>query len=123
LFLAPLARAADTDIIYPRSSPESASPTPATKPAANGNSLVLMVAVIAAGGGAYYLWKQRRHGGFKLNKVSQKLVLDETKSLGNRQFIVVASYENQKFLLGVCPGRIELLTRLDEKNSAATPTS
>jgi flagellar protein FliO/FliZ len=41
------------------------------------------------------------------------LAVDETRSLGNRQYLVVASYEGKKFLLGVCPGRIEMLSALD----------
>ena len=38
----------------------------------------------------------------------------ETKSLGNKQYLVVASYGDQKFLLGVCPGKIELLSELEK---------
>ena len=43
----------------------------------------------------------------------RKLAIDETRSLGSRQYLVVASYEGKKLLLGVCPGRIDLLTPLD----------
>jgi flagellar protein FliO/FliZ len=32
--------------------------------------------------------------------------------LGNRQFLVVAEYEQRKMLIGVCPGRIEYLCTL-----------
>ena len=46
-------------------------------------------------------------------RVARRLVIDETKSLGSRQYLVVASYEGKKLLLGVCPGRIDLLTPLD----------
>jgi flagellar protein FliO/FliZ len=37
--------------------------------------------------------------------------------LGNRQFLVVAEYEGRKMLLGVCPGRIELLSELGGKST------
>jgi flagellar protein FliO/FliZ len=32
--------------------------------------------------------------------------------LGNRQFLVVAEYEDRKMLIGVCPGRIDYLATL-----------
>jgi flagellar protein FliO/FliZ len=41
-----------------------------------------------------------------------KLQIEETRSLGNRQYLVVAVYEGQKLLLGVTPGQIQLLTPL-----------
>jgi flagellar protein FliO/FliZ len=52
---------------------------------------------------------------------TRKLAIAETKSLGNRQYLVVASYEDKKFLLSVCPGRIELLTPLDGSSPAKLP--
>jgi flagellar protein FliO/FliZ len=48
-------------------------------------------------------------------------VIDETKSLGSRQYLVVASYEGRKLLLGVCPGRIDLLTPLDATAAPKAP--
>ena len=50
-------------------------------------------------------------------RVAKKLSIDETRSLGSRQYLVVASYEGKKMLLGVCPGRIDLLTALNEQDS------
>ena len=44
----------------------------------------------------------------------RSLAVEETRSLGNRQYLVVASYEGKKFLLGVCPGRINLLSALPQ---------
>jgi len=43
--------------------------------------------------------------------------LGETRSLGNKQFLVVAEYDSHKFLLGISPGRIERLAKLDPSNS------
>ena len=37
----------------------------------------------------------------------------ETRPLGNRQYLVVAAYDEKRYLLGVCPGRIELLAPLE----------
>jgi flagellar protein FliO/FliZ len=48
---------------------------------------------------------------------ARKLAIDETRSLGSRQYLVVASYEGKKLLLGVCPGRIDLLTPLDDSST------
>ena len=115
LFVAALPlRAEEEKIIYPRSSsaPAPAGTTAPASSTSSGNTGLLTVAVLAAVGGGWFLWRQRQFG-FTRNKVPTKLALAETRPLGNRQFIVVATYEDQKFLLGVCPGRIELLTRLD----------
>lgn len=45
-------------------------------------------------------------------KGERKLEVSETRTLGNRQFLVVATYEDRKVLLGVCPGRIDYLCML-----------
>jgi flagellar protein FliO/FliZ len=42
-----------------------------------------------------------------------QLHLLETKVLGNRQFLVVVKYEDNKMLLGVGPGQIQYLCPLD----------
>jgi flagellar protein FliO/FliZ len=71
--------------------------------------LVLMVALL--GGGAYLV-----RNGFTLfqpkMKGARKLQISETRMLGNRQFLIVAEYEDRKMLLGVCPGRIDYLATL-----------
>lgn len=61
-----------------------------------------------------WLWVKRRNPtGWAPGRSAAKLAIAETRSLGNRQFLVVASYEDKKFLLGVCPGQITLLTALE----------
>ena len=71
--------------------------------------LVLLLALFA--GGAYLL-----RNGFTLfqpkMKGERKLEISETRMLGNRQFLVVAAYEDRKILIGVCPGRIDYLCTL-----------
>ena len=52
------------------------------------------------------------HSGAGL-RADRRLAIAETRSLGNRQYLVVAAYDGRKFLLGVCPGRIEMLAPLD----------
>ena len=71
--------------------------------------LALLLALFA--GGAYLL-----RNGFTLfqpkMKGERKLEISETRMLGNRQFLVVAAYEDRKILIGVCPGRIDYLCTL-----------
>lgn len=44
---------------------------------------------------------------------ARKLQVEETRALGQRQFLAVVDYEGRKMLLGVCPGRIDYLCPLD----------
>ena len=71
--------------------------------------LLLLLALFA--GGAFLL-----RNGFTLfqpkMKGERKLEISETRMLGNRQFLVVAAYEDRKILIGVCPGRIDYLCTL-----------
>lgn len=78
--------------------------------------LVLLVGLFGAG--IYVL----RNGIPTLRigaKIDRKLNIEETRSLGGRQFLVVAEYDGQRMLLGVCPGRIDHLCEL---KSAVPPT-
>lgn len=70
---------------------------------------VLLLALL--GGGLYVM----RNGlGFlqPRPKGPRKLDITETRMLGNRQFLIVAEYEQRKMLIGVCPGRIDYLCTL-----------
>jgi flagellar protein FliO/FliZ len=83
---------------------------------------ILIVALLAAG-----LYLTRSGFNFIPRKArgDRKLVISETRTLGNRQFLIVAEYENRKMLLGVCPGRIDYLATLsgggDETFSTELP--
>ncbi|MBL9201917.1 MAG: flagellar biosynthetic protein FliO [Opitutaceae bacterium] len=106
---APLFAADDDRVIVPGAS-RSGSPAQASAPGGMGSvTLVLGLALAAAGG--WLVWRNRR--GTPIGRDHRLLAVDETRSLGNRQYLVVASYENRKFLIGVCPGRIDLLSPLD----------
>ena len=73
--------------------------------------LALLLGLFA--GGAYLV----RNGFTVLQpraKGDRKLLISETRVLGNRQFLIVAEYESRKMLLGVCPGRIDYLCTLAE---------
>lgn len=106
--VAPAAAADDNTIITPGLA-RAESPAKAGGASLNSISLILGVALAAAGG--WMVWRNRR--GTPVGRDQRALAIDETRSLGNRQFLVVASYEGKKFLIGVCPGRIDLLSALD----------
>ncbi len=85
-------------------------------PQTNGISLLgyfLTILVLLAAGLAVLF-----RGNFPMafsagSKAVRKLRIEETKSVGHRQYLLVAEYEGRRFLLGVCPGRIEYLSGLD----------
>jgi flagellar protein FliO/FliZ len=79
----------------------------------DGRGYILVVAIILAGAGAWVML-QRRKGAPILNREARKLQIEETRPLGNRQYLVVASYEDRKFLLGVTAGQIQLLSDLNK---------
>lgn len=107
--VAPEGLNADT-VIYPKGGAKGAA---SSSDSFSGTPLVVLAALLA-GAGAWVLFK-RRQGDLRFNGASgKKLMVEETKSLGNRQYLVVASYSGRKFLLGVTTDRIELLTHLDD---------
>lgn len=70
-----------------------------------------LVLVAFCGVGYYFL---RRHPSFAVNlrAAPRKLTVSESRSLGNRQFLVVVEYESERMLLGVTPGKIDYLCPL-----------
>jgi len=117
-FLAPLAfvlatltvAAADpAQVIYPAGAAPAGNPAP--KSDAGLGAVTILGSLVLAGAGGWLLWRGRRLP-FQ-GRDMRKLAIEETRSLGSRQYLVVASYEGKKLLLGVCPGRIDLLTPLD----------
>ncbi|MCH6255838.1 flagellar biosynthetic protein FliO [Puniceicoccaceae bacterium K14] len=71
--------------------------------------LIILVGFLVA---AWFLFKR---GVFRkpFSKVEGKLEIKESKMLGNRQFLMVVEYEDNKILLGVGPGKIDYLTSLN----------
>ena len=57
------------------------------------------------------------------NNEEKKLHVLELKSLGNRQFLLVVGYEDQRLLLGVTPGKIDYLCPLDSPHSTGADFS
>ena len=60
---------------------------------------------------------QDLHATLRFKPLTLTGLVEETRALGNRQYLVVASYEGKKFLLGVCPGQINLLSPLGDESS------
>jgi flagellar protein FliO/FliZ len=98
-------------LLIPRA---SAAPAPvAGRPETGWGPAAGVAALTLAAAGGWLCWRFRRDalpGG----RAERRLAVMETRSLGNRQFLVVAAYDRRKFLLGVCPGRIDLLAPLDD---------
>jgi flagellar protein FliO/FliZ len=99
-------------IIYPKGSPEKPAEMP-TSPKDSGRSYTLIIALVLAAAGAWILF-QRRQGAGLISRGPKKLQIEETRALGNRQYLVVANYEGRKMLIGVTTGQIQLLARLDD---------
>lgn len=104
-----LAAQEKSEVIYPRGT----APAGAVTGKDDGRThtfLLLGTAAVAAAGG-WWLWQKRRlaGGGSQVSRLN----IVESRSLGSRQYLVVADYDGRKFLLGVCPGSIEMLTPLD----------
>ena len=81
-----------------------------TAATANLTVTFLVLAGLCAGG--YYLLKRQPGFVAGLKSGPRKLNVSESRSLGNRQFLVVVEYENERMLLGVTPGKIDYLCPL-----------
>lgn len=106
----PAFAAEDTDVIFPRGDGKSAPAAVAAGDRLNSVSLVVGVLLAAVGGWLY--WRNRRR--IPAGREARALAINETRSLGNRQYLVVASHEGKRFLLGVCPGQISFLSALPD---------
>lgn len=102
-------KAKEAELIYPRQAAPAEAPTAA--PVGHSNATLILLGLGAAAAGGFMLWRQRRSPGGS-GAQARKLAVTETRPLGNRQYLVVADYDGRKFLLGVCPGRIDLLSPL-----------
>lgn len=104
----------ESDIIRPRNAVSGDAPATSATKSGDSNYVLIVLAAGAAAAGGWMLWRQRRSPGGIAGRDARKLTIAESRSLGNRQYLVVADYEGKKFLLGVCPGSISLLKSLDE---------
>ncbi|HQF39567.1 MAG TPA: flagellar biosynthetic protein FliO [Opitutaceae bacterium] len=102
-------------VIYPRNSPEARQQRAADEPFPIWGALGVAAVL---GGAGFYLLRRGQLGRRPGSEVHQRLVLEETRPLGNKQFLAVAAYGEKRLLLSVCPGRIDFLCRLDEAGAA-----
>jgi flagellar protein FliO/FliZ len=101
-------------VIYPQGAgPTRTEPLPVGSGSSRG--WLLAVAGALAAGGVWVLYRRRATEGPR--GVGRSIVVEETRSLGNRQYLVVAACDGRRFLLGVTPGRIELVAPLEERKS------
>jgi flagellar biogenesis protein FliO len=53
--------------------------------------------------------RRKSFNSLKKNGIS----ISETKSLGNKQFLVVAEYGGESFLIGISPSQIQFLSKVN----------
>ena len=114
----------DESVIYPRNAPAAGQVTPRPADGFPLWSTLIVVAVLAGGG--FVLLKRGRLTPRAPGAGGQRLAIEETRPLGNKQFLAVATYGERRLLLAVCPGKIDLLCRLDEsgeKTVGGAPSS
>ena len=113
----------DDTVIYPQPSPGVSNTKPAGGGSSGGSRVWLAGALLLAMGGGWMLLRRR---GLPLRGIVRNerlIVIEETKSLGSRQYLVVARCEGRRFFLGVSTGRIQLLSPLDDHESEASEKS
>lgn len=107
------AQAAD-DVIYPRTAAAPGAPVDAGGTGSR-QWLTMLLGLTCAAGAGWLYFRNRGMGGGTAGRVERKLTIAESRALGNRQHLLVADYDGKKYLLGVCPGRIDLLTPLNDE--------
>ncbi len=116
-------KAEDGQIIYPRgeATPEASESDDKLSglfgdgDAVFGMVLSTMGYLLVLGGFAVAIWFCFKRGLLRKGSknMGNKLNVLESRMLGNRQFLMVVEYEDNKVLLGVGPGKIDYLTSLN----------
>jgi len=104
-------RSANT-VIFPQPSEPSAARASSTP-----SSAYFVFALVCIGGGAW-LWFRAKGKGRGLSSVSTEISIDETRPLGNRQYLVLTSCRGRSFLVGVSQGRIDLISEVPSSETA-----
>jgi flagellar protein FliO/FliZ len=102
-------------VVYPRA--EVSKSLPPSTSSINGTEVSFFV-VILGGLLGFLFWKRIQQKSTLSVHSEKKLSVVETRSLGNRQYLIVANYGDQKFLLGVCPGKIDMLSVLNKPSES-----
>lgn len=94
---------------------EDGKPTPgqAPEPAPSGlRAFGSLVLVLGLAGGS--LWALKKYGRGRLpGGGGGKLRVEETLALGDRRFVSILDAEGERFLIGLTPQGIQLISRLD----------
>lgn len=86
-------------------------------PTSSAPSLIPLFLLLLAVPLVWYIWRRRLPGPVAGNR---KLKVSESCIVGPRQFIIVAAYEDQRVLIGVSPGQINYLCRVDAAGNRDT---
>lgn len=98
----------------------SGSTHPELETARPGSSSSWLVALaLCAAGAAWFWWKKRMGTPLARGGRERQIEIEESRPLGNRQYLVVATVGERKFLLGVTPGSIQMLSSLDAQEEPA----
>lgn len=106
------ARSDDT-LLYPKNSPERPD-SAASADDSRGGTWPLALALLLAAAGAWLLLRRRGLPLSRLARSERKIVIEETRSLGGRQHLVLVGCANRRLLIGVSTGQIQLLADLGE---------
>jgi flagellar biogenesis protein FliO len=79
---------------------------------------LILFTLILFSGLALLAWYLNGRGTTTRRVSGSNLEIFETRSLGGRQFLMVVGYGGERFLLSVCPGRVEYLCSLPETGRA-----
>lgn len=104
-----------TDVVYPHR-PAATESVPNGPDHRSSSAVIIGLGLVLVATGGWVWWKYRA-GPHGMNRGTQHLAIEETRALGNRQFLLVVTHEQRRFLLGVCPGRMEMLAELSAKPS------
>ncbi len=113
-----------TQMVYPNSAPEATdadageavySDLMSESGSAAGMVVTILGYLVILAGLAVAVWFLFKRGVFRKTFANKegKLKIAESRMLGNRQYIMVVEYEDNKILLGVGPGKIDYLTSLE----------
>jgi flagellar biogenesis protein FliO len=87
--------------------------TPARDAGPSGwRALGSMILVLGLAGGG--LWAFRKWGAGKFpGSGGSRLKVEETLALGDRRFVTILKVDDERFLIALSPGNVQLMTRLD----------
>ena len=105
-------RSANT-VIFPQPLEQGAARVSSSTP----SSAYIVFVLLCIGVGAW-LWFRAKGKGRNLTSVATEISIDETRPLGNRQYLVLTSCRGRSFLVGVSQGRIDMISEVPSSETA-----